>query len=221
VPVPDSRQIDRYRAKASATISTLDCASGGVAPSVRKSDTLRSRFSGCQTRFSPMPTMTVSADRSNNIPHNFDPSRERMSFGHFREMWTCGAICRMASNTANAVTNARLAGAGSVSRKRTMVLANRLPFGLSQLRPRRPLPPSCASARSHNPSGAPCAARVNKSAFVDPVSATSSNISVRTAPLLQPLSKRRALEWQNTQGASWPRQEYHRSRPTLCHRFRR
>ncbi len=202
-------------------ISTLDCASGGVAPSARKSDTFRSRFSGCQTKFSPMPTMTASADRSNNIPHNFEPSSERMSFGHFREMSTCGAICRMASNTANAVTKARLAGAGSVSRRRTMVLANRLPFGLSQLRPRRPLPPSCASARSHNPSGAPCAARVNKSAFVDPVSATSSNISVRTALLPQPPSKRRALEWQNTQAVSWLRQECHRSRQAPYHRFPR
>lgn len=168
-----------------------------------------------------MPTMTASADRSSNIPHNLAPSRERMSFGHFREMSTCGAICRIASNTANAVTKARLAGAGSVSRKRTMVLANRLPFGLSQLRPRRPLPPSCASARSHSPSGAPCAARVNKSAFVDPVTATSSNISVRTAPLQQPLSKPRAREWQNSQAVNWPLQECHRSRQAPCHRFRR
>ena len=202
-------------------ISTLDCASGGAAPSARKSDTLRSRFSGCQIRFSPMPTMTASAALSSNIPHNFEPSRERMSFGHFREMPTCGAICRIASNTANAVTKARLAGAGSVSRSRTMVLANTLPFGLSQLRPRRPLPPSCASARSHRPSGTPCAARVNKSAFVDPVRATSSNMSVRTAPLPQPLSKRRAREWQNTQAVSWRQLECHQSRPTPCHRFRR
>ena len=202
-------------------ISTLDCASGGVAPSARKSDTLRSRFSGCQIRFSPMPTMIASADRSNNIPHNFEPSRERMSFGHFREMSTCGAICRIASNTAKAVTKARLAGAGSVSRKRTMVLANTLPFGLSQFRPKRPLPPSCASARSHKPSGAPCAARVNKSAFVDPVGATSSNMSVRTSPLPQPLSKRRALEWQNSRAVNWPRQECRRSRQAPCHRFPR
>jgi hypothetical protein len=34
------------------------------------------------------------------------------------------------------------------------------------------------------------------------VSATSSNISVRTAPLQQPQSKHQALEWQNTQAAS-------------------
>jgi hypothetical protein len=105
-----------------------------------------------------------------------------MSLGHLRNISTCGAISRIASYAATAVTKASPAGDGSVSRKRTITLVKRLPLGLSQIRPRRPRPPSCASARSHSPSGAPCDARIRRSAFVDPVSATSSKMGVRTAP---------------------------------------
>ena len=166
-----------------------------------------------------MPTTTASDARSNNIPHNFDPSCARMSFGHFRMISTWGAICRTASYTATAVTKARLAGKGSVSRKRTMELAKRLPFGLSQTRPSRPRPPSCASARSHSPSGAPCAARIKRSAFVDPVSATSSKMGVRTTPSQHKLSKGQAQVSRNSPKVSSQRPIGHLSRREPYHRF--
>ena len=159
-----------------------------------------------------MPTTTASAARSNNMPHNFEPSCANMSLGHLRRISTWGAICRTASYAATAVTKARPAGEGSVSRKRTIVLANRLPFGLSQLRPSRPRPPSCASARSHSPSGAPCAARNKRSAFVEPVSATSSKMGVRRAPSRHKLSKCQAQVSQNSPMASSLRPARRRSR---------
>jgi len=167
-----------------------------------------------------MPTTTASDARSNNIPHNFEPSCARMSFGHFRMIGTCGAICRMASYAAMAVTKARPAGEESVSRKRTITLAKRLPLGLSQLRPSRPRPPSCASARSHSPSGAPCAARTKRSAFVDPVSATSSKMGVRTAPLRHKPSRCQAQVSQNSPKVSSQRPICRRSRREPYHRCR-
>jgi hypothetical protein len=128
-------------------------------------------------------------------------------------------MCRMASYAATAVTKARPAGEGSVSRKRTMELAKRLPFGLSQLRPSRPRPPSCASARSHNPSGAPCAARNKRSAFVDPVRATSSKMGVRTAPSRHKPSRCQAQVSRNSPKVSSQRPARRPPRREPYHRF--
>ena len=217
---PDCRQILRWRANASATISSAAWASGGAAPSVLRSDTLRSRFFGCQTRFRPIPTTTASEARSNSIPHIFEPSCAKISLGHLRKTSTCGAICRMASYAATAVTKASPAGDGSVLRNRTITLAKRLPFGLSQIRPRRPRPPSCASARSHSPSGAPCAARIKRSAFVDPVSATSSKMGVRTAPSRHKPSRYQAQVSQNSPKVNSQRPKPHLSRREPYHHYR-
>jgi hypothetical protein len=178
-----SRQVVSQRWNISASISTAVCGFGGVAPKVRKSETFRSRLAGCQTRLTPMPMTMASPVRSNKIPHNLLPPDDKRSFGHLIWSPTYGAICLTKSCAASTATKASVDGAASVVRKRTIVLANRLPTGLSQLRPRRPRPPSWASARSHSPSGAPSAARWSRSAFVEPVSATSSKMGVRIAPL--------------------------------------
>lgn len=166
-----------------------------------------------------MPITTALDVRSSNIPHNLEPSCDKISFGHFRKTPNCGAICLTASITTTAVTKARLAGAGSVPRNRTIVLAKRLPCGLSQIRPSRPRPPSWASARSHKPSGAPSAARTKRSALVEPVSGTSSNIGVRTGPLRHMPSKCPTQVWQDIQAANWLRQARHLSTQVSCRRI--
>lgn len=138
--------------------------------------------------------ITASPDRSSSIPHSLAPSADNISFGHLMMTATCGAICLIVSITASAMMKAIDGAGGSSGRRRTMVLAKRLPGGLSHTRPMRPRPPSCASARSQSPSGAPDGTRCIRSALVEPVSATSSKMDVRTTPLRLAQLQRRALE---------------------------
>lgn len=177
-----SRQRVSQISNALANISTTACGGGQFAPSAVRSSTGRSNPSGCWTKFSPTPITTASPDRSSNIPHSLAPSTERMSLGHLMTTGTCGAICVMVSMAASAMMKANDGAGGSSGRSRTIVLANRLPDGLSHTRPIRPRPPSCASARSQRPSGAPNGTRSKRLALVEPVSATSSKAAVRIAP---------------------------------------
>lgn len=140
--IPPRRQRSSQMAKASASISTTACGCGGNAPRVFKSVTGRSSPGGCQTRFKPMPTTIASSIRSSNIPHSFAPSLDSRSFGHFICTAISGAIWAMLSCTASADTNASVDAGGSSGRRRTIVLANMLPSGLSHVRPIRPRPPS-------------------------------------------------------------------------------
>ena len=139
---PAFRQVASQRWNISARISTAACASGGVAPNARKSEALRSRLAGCQTRFAPIPTTIASPVRSNRMPQSLAPFDDSRSFGHLIWIATCGAICRSISCAASAATKPSVGGAGSVLRNRTMVLTKRLPAGLSHWRPNRPRPPS-------------------------------------------------------------------------------
>lgn len=158
----------------------------------------------------PTPIMTASPDRSSNIPHSFAPSADKMSLGHLIVTPTCGAICLMVSTTASAIMKASDGAGGSSVRKRTMVLANRLPAGLFQTRPIRPRPPSCAAARSHSPSGALRATRSSRSALVEPVSVTSSKIGVRIKPL--------RLVRRTGQGPEWRDNRVEKRKPPMLNR---
>ena len=156
----------------------------------------------------PMPMTTASPDRSSKMPDSFSPFADNMSLGHLILTAIAGAICLIVSTTANAAINASDEDGGSSGLRQTIVLQNRLPDLLSHTRPRRPRPLSCASARSQSPSGAPEAMRARRSALVEPVNATCSNIGVRITPLLLVPTISQALVWRRNQAGT-------RQAPTL------
>lgn len=127
---------------------------------------------------------TASPERSSSIPDSFSPFTDNISLGHLTLTAIAGAICLIASTTDNAEINASEEDGGSNGLIQTIVLQKRLPDLLSQALPRRPRPLSCASARSHSPSGAPDAMRARRSALVEPVDTTCSKMGVRTTPSL-------------------------------------
>ena len=191
---PPSRHRLSHTPNAFANISQAACGCGGIAPNVVKSDIGRSSPSGWWARLRPTPITTASPDRSSSMPDSFSPFADSISLGHLIVIAISGAISRIVSTTAKAVTKASDDNGGSSGRERTIVLVKRLPDLLSQTRPRRPRPLSCASARSHRPSGAPDVMRPKRSALVEPVNATCSKMGVRTTPsLLEPTTSQEVV----------------------------
>ena len=195
---PPSRHRLSHTSNAFANISQAACGCGGITPNVVKSVTGRSSPSGWWARLRPTPMTTASAERSSSMPDSFSPFADSISLGHLILITISGAISQIVSTTAKAVTKASDDNGGSSGRERTIVLVKRLPDLLSQTRPKRPRPLSCASARSHRPSGAPDVMRARRSALVEPVNATCSKMGVRTTPsLLVPITLRALVSRHN------------------------
>ena len=161
-----------------------------------------------------MPTTTASPLRSSRMPDSFAPAMTT-SFGHFSRAVPDGVRkTPTASWRATAAVSASVAGGGSLARRRTSVDPEKLPGGALHVRPSRPRPAVCRSARSHSPSSAPCVARRSISAFVDPVSEMKRMVKrLGTMRERRPSSSHRAAGWRDSRAATRRRPSARSGRP--------